>query len=88
MTITAAQCRAARMLAGMSQAELAGVAVVPATLITDYETGVGMPEPSDLEAIQSALGRIHQWRPTWRATERSGPDDTIAADQLNASNDE
>jgi transcriptional regulator with XRE-family HTH domain len=55
MTITAAQCRAARMLAGMSQAELAGVAVVPATLITDYETGVGMPEPSDLEAIQSAL---------------------------------
>jgi transcriptional regulator with XRE-family HTH domain len=43
------------MLAGMSQAELAGVAGVPATLITDYETGVGMPEPSDLEAIQSAL---------------------------------
>ena len=34
---------------------LAGVAVVPATLITDYETGVGMPEPSDLDAIQSAL---------------------------------
>jgi transcriptional regulator with XRE-family HTH domain len=55
MTITATQCRAARLLAGISQAELAGVAVVPATLITDYETGVGMPEPSDLEAIQSAL---------------------------------
>ena len=55
MKITAAQCRAGRMLAGLSQAELAGVAVVPATLITDYETGVGMPEPSDLEAIQSAL---------------------------------
>jgi transcriptional regulator with XRE-family HTH domain len=36
------------MLAGISQAELAGVAVVPATLITNYETGVGMPEPSDL----------------------------------------
>jgi hypothetical protein len=31
------------------------VAVVPATLITDYETGVGMPDPSDLDAIQSAL---------------------------------
>ncbi len=55
MKITAAQCRAGRILAGLSQAELAGVAVVPATLITDYETGVGMPEPSDLEAIQSAL---------------------------------
>ena len=53
--MTPAQCRSARMLAGLSQAELAGVAVVPATLITDYETGVGMPEPSDLEAIQSAL---------------------------------
>jgi hypothetical protein len=34
---------------------LPGVAVVPATLITDYETGAGMPELSDLEAIQSAL---------------------------------
>jgi transcriptional regulator with XRE-family HTH domain len=53
--MTPAQCRTARMLAGTSQAELAGVAVVPATLITDYETGIGMPEPSDLEAIQSAL---------------------------------
>jgi hypothetical protein len=41
MKITAAQCRAGRMLAGLSQAELAGVAVVPATLITDYETGSG-----------------------------------------------
>ena len=53
--MTPAQCRAARMLAGISQAELAGVAVVPATLTTDYETGVGMPEPSDLDAIQSEL---------------------------------
>jgi transcriptional regulator with XRE-family HTH domain len=53
--MTPGQCRAARILAGISQAELAGGAAVPATLITDYETGVGMPEPSDLEAIQSAL---------------------------------
>jgi len=53
--MTPAQCRAARMLAGISQAQLAGIAVVPATLITDYETGVGMPEPRDLEEIQSAL---------------------------------
>jgi transcriptional regulator with XRE-family HTH domain len=90
MTITATQCRAARLLAGISQAQLAGVAVVPATLITDYETGVGMPEPSDLEAIQSAL----EWagvefanggRPGVRLR---GPRGTIPADQLNASNDE
>jgi transcriptional regulator with XRE-family HTH domain len=53
--MTPAQCRAARLLAGISQAELAELAVVPATLITDYETGVGMPELDDLEAIQSAL---------------------------------
>jgi hypothetical protein len=45
------------MLAGISQAQLAGIAVVPATLITDYETGVGMPESRDLEEIQSALER-------------------------------
>ncbi|SDR49528.1 Helix-turn-helix [Rhizobiales bacterium GAS191] len=53
--MTPEQCRAARILAGISQADLAGIAVVPATLITDYETGVGMPEPRDLEEIQSAL---------------------------------
>ena len=41
--MTPAQCRAARGLIGMSQGELAAIAVVPATLITDYETGVGMP---------------------------------------------
>ncbi len=38
------------MLAGLRRGRR-----VPATLITDYETGVGMPEPSDLDAIQSAL---------------------------------
>ena len=52
--MTPAQCRAARLLAGISRPSRR-VAVVPATLITDYETGVGMPEPDDLEAIQSAL---------------------------------
>jgi transcriptional regulator with XRE-family HTH domain len=53
--MTPAQCRAARILAGISQAELAAIAVLPATLITDYETGLGMPEPRDLEKIKSAL---------------------------------
>jgi transcriptional regulator with XRE-family HTH domain len=88
--MTPAQCRAARMLAGISQAELAGVAVVPATLITDYETGVGMPEPSDLEAIQSALEWagvefINGGQPSMRMRATGG---TIPADQLNATNDE
>jgi transcriptional regulator with XRE-family HTH domain len=53
--MTPTQCRAARLLADLSQAELAAIAVVPATLITDYETGIGMPEPRDLEEIRSVL---------------------------------
>jgi hypothetical protein len=58
--------------------------------MTDYEMGVGMPEPSDLEAIQSAL--------EWAGVEFTnggqpgvrlrGPGGTIPADQLNASSDE
>ena len=50
-----AQCRAGRILAGLSQAELAEIAVVAATLITDYETGVGMPDPWDLSELRSVL---------------------------------
>jgi transcriptional regulator with XRE-family HTH domain len=53
--MTPAQCRAARVLAGMTQAQLAEIAVLPATVITDYETGVGAPEPRDLAEIQSVL---------------------------------
>ena len=53
--MTPAQCRAGRILAGLSQAELAEIAVIPATLITDYETGIGMPEPRDLAEIRSVL---------------------------------
>jgi transcriptional regulator with XRE-family HTH domain len=53
--VTPAQCRAARLLADITQAELAAIAIIPATLITDYETGLGMPEPRDLEEIQNAL---------------------------------
>jgi predicted transcriptional regulator len=54
--MTPAQCRAARGLIAMSQAVLAAVAVVPATVIADYETGA-WTRPSDLEAIQRALER-------------------------------
>jgi hypothetical protein len=37
--MTPAQCRAARALTDMTPAELAGHAVVPTSLIADYETG-------------------------------------------------
>jgi predicted transcriptional regulator len=53
--MTPAQCSAARALIELSQAALAGIAVVPATLIADYEAGAGTPRPADFEAIQSAL---------------------------------
>jgi len=58
--------------------------------MTDYEVGVGMPEPSEVEAIKSAL----EWagveftnggRPGVRP---EGPGGTIPADQLNAGNDQ
>jgi len=40
----------------MSQAALAGAAVVPATVIADYEAGAWI-RPSDLKAVQRALER-------------------------------
>ena len=53
--MTPAQCRAARALIDMSQAELAAHAVVPTSQIADYETGAGVPRPGNLDAIQKAL---------------------------------
>jgi|HubBroStandDraft_1064217.scaffolds.fasta_scaffold1271189_1 predicted transcriptional regulator len=55
--MTPAQCRAARALIDMSQAELAGAAIVPATLVADYEAGSVAPRVSDLAAIRQALER-------------------------------
>jgi predicted transcriptional regulator len=51
-----AQCRAARALIELSQAELAAVTVVPATVIADFETGAWI-RPADLKALQRALER-------------------------------
>ena len=54
--MTPAQCRAARALLDMSLADLAVIAVVPATVIADFETGAWI-RPADLDAIQDALKR-------------------------------
>jgi predicted transcriptional regulator len=55
--MTSGQCRAARALIALSQADLARAAVVPATLVADFETGVVTLRPADLDAIRGALER-------------------------------
>ena len=57
MTISPAQCRAARALLAMTQTELARAAVVPVSSVVDFETGVLMLRPADLDALQYALER-------------------------------
>jgi hypothetical protein len=52
-----AQCRAARALIAMSQAELARTAVVPVARVMDFEMGMLTLQPRDLDAIQHALER-------------------------------
>lgn len=54
--MTPAQCREARALAGMSQAELAAAAGVSVTLVSDFEIGAWI-RPADLDALQDALER-------------------------------
>jgi predicted transcriptional regulator len=59
--MTPAQCRAARALIDMTQAEFAGAAVVPVAIIADFEAGVS--EPRHVDAIRQALeraGGIHR----------------------------
>jgi predicted transcriptional regulator len=55
VTITAAQCRAARGLVDMSQADLAAAAVVTRGVIIDFEGGVRTPQKANLDAIQRVL---------------------------------
>lgn len=55
MTITAAQCRAARALLKLSHTGLSGRSVVPVALIAGFEAGLGKPRPADLDALQRAL---------------------------------
>jgi transcriptional regulator with XRE-family HTH domain len=55
MTLTAAQCRAGRGLAGISQGALAKAAGVARATIADFERGARNPINSTRVAIQRAL---------------------------------
>ena len=55
MTISPAQCRAARALIDMDQTALATAAVVPRSVILDFEVGARIAGGDDLEAIRRVL---------------------------------
>ena len=55
MTISPEQCRAARGLLNMSQADLAKAAGVAQSTVADFERGARMPIPNNLTAIRSTL---------------------------------
>jgi hypothetical protein len=55
MSLSPAQCRAARPLIEMDQADLARVAVVHRDVVAEFENGGRVPPPADLGAIRKAL---------------------------------
>jgi predicted transcriptional regulator len=55
MTISPAQCRAARALVDIDQTALATAAVVPRSVMLDFEVGTRSPGGNDLEAIRRVL---------------------------------
>lgn len=55
MTITPAQCRAARGLVDLDQASLAEAASVSRSVIVDFENGKRNPNRNNIAAIQRAL---------------------------------
>jgi DNA-binding XRE family transcriptional regulator len=55
MTVTPAQCRAARGLVDLDQAHLAQRAHVSRNVIVDFEKGRRTPTVNNLAAIQAAL---------------------------------
>ncbi|WP_051014017.1 helix-turn-helix transcriptional regulator [Pararhodospirillum photometricum] len=55
MTISAAQCRAARAMVEWSRDQLAEAAAVSKRTIVDFERGARAPQRSTLAAIQRAL---------------------------------
>ena len=58
MSILPSQCRAARALLEMDQAELARRAVVTRHIITDFENGSVAPSAKNLAAIRAALEAV------------------------------
>lgn len=55
MTISPAQCRAARALLNISQSDLAARAQVARATVTDFERGSRTPTRANLAALTSAL---------------------------------
>lgn len=53
--ISAAQCRGARAMLGMSQSELADAAKVSRPTVVDFERGARVPHPNNMAAIRQAL---------------------------------
>ena len=55
MSITPAQCRAARGLLGWSQSDLSAASKTATKTIADFERGAREPYPRTLEDVRSAL---------------------------------
>lgn len=58
MTITPAQCRAARALVELDQAALAVAANVSRNTVVAFEKGQRVPNPNNLAAMRSALEAV------------------------------
>lgn len=95
MTLTPAQCRAARGLADWTQAELAAAANVGLSTIRNFEAGRSTPVSNNLAAIVTALenqgvqfiaenggGAGVRWR-----DRTSAPDAGKSPDELTSEND-
>ena len=53
--ITADQCRAARALLGLSQADLADISGVSRVPLANFEAGNSAPYPKTLDSLKTAL---------------------------------
>jgi len=96
-TISPSQCRAARGLVDLDQARLAEMANVSRNVVVDFETGRRTPNPNNLAAIQRALESVGVIFMDAGSSAEGGAgvrlrdgrnSETIALDDLNASNDD
>jgi transcriptional regulator with XRE-family HTH domain len=55
MSITSQQCRGARAMLGLSQADLEAASRVAKKSIADFEREATKPQPRTLDALQAAL---------------------------------